>query len=216
MVERVPSTRKRERDLLRFSFRGQWRPTGPRIDRGLVHAAWGSLKHHEALGIIVGSARRHEMGIGIEEAHAIIEMVRFAVSRPGRERAPILVFVFCQGHAVDVQQESLGLHTVLAECMRSLVAARLLGHPVVSVLGGGAYGAAYLALAAPSQRILAIRGTTVAPMAPRVLAAFRKLRGLREESTTPPDLADLVPEITIVNSIVRLPGALSDTLAELR
>lgn len=205
-----------ERDLLRFSFHGQWRPTGPRFECGLVHAAWGKLGAEPALGIVAGTARRHELGIGIEESHAITEMVRFAVSRPGKKRAPILVFVFCQGHAVDVEEERLGLHAALAECMRSLVAARLLGHPILSVLGGGTYGAAYLALAAPSHRILAIRGTTVAPMAPRVLAAFRKLKGLRGKAETAIDVADLIPEITIVSSVVRLPTALRTALAEIR
>lgn len=211
----VTASRRGQRDLLRYSFHGQWRPTGPRLERGLVSAAWGRLGDRSALGIIVGAARGREMGIGIEEAAAISEMVRFATQRPTKERAPILIFVFCQGHAVDVDEERLGLHASLAECLRSLVAARLLGHPVVSVLGGGAYGAAYLALAAPSHRILAIRGTTVAPMAPKVLAAFRKLKGLREERDSAHDLAELVPEITIVNSIVRLPRALQDALREL-
>jgi acetyl-CoA carboxylase alpha subunit len=141
-------------------------------------------------------------------------MVRFAAGRPGKERAPILIFVFCQGHAVDVEEERLGLHASLAECLRSLVAARLLGHPILSVRGGGAYGAAYLALAAPSHRILAIRGTTVAPMAPEVLTAFRRLKGLRQERETASDLAELIPEVTIVNSVVRLPRALHEALAE--
>lgn len=205
---------KPQRDLLRFSFRGQWRPTGPRLERGLVHASWGRLGQHPALGIIVGAARRAELGIGIEEANAITEMVRFAVGRPGRKRAPILIFVFCQGHAVDVEEERLGLHASLADTLRSLVAARQLGHPVICVLGGGAYGAAYLTLAAPSHRILAMRGTTVAPMAPRVLASFRRLKGLREGLETASDLAELIPDIEIVNSIVRLPRALRDALDE--
>jgi len=204
----------RQRDLLRFSFRGQWRPTGPRLERGLVHAAWGQLGQRAALGILVGEARRRELGIGIEEAHAITEMVRFAANRPGRERAPILIFVFCQGHAVDVEEERLGLHASLAETLRSLVAARELGHPLLCVLGGGAYGAAYLTLAAPSHRILAIRGTSVAPMAPKVLASFRRLKGLREGVERASDLAELIPDITIVNSIVRLPRALQEAVDE--
>lgn len=207
--------RREPRDFLRYSFHGQWQPTGPRLERGLVSAAWGRLGERPALGVIVGAAGGRELGIGIEEANAISEMVRFAANRPGRERAPILVFVFCQGHAIDVEEERLGLHAALAECLRSLVAARMLGHPVISVLGGGAYGAAYLALAAPSHRILAIRGTTVAPMAPKVLSAFRKLKGLREERDTSSDLAELIPEIRIVNSIVRLPRALEAALGEL-
>ena len=73
---------------------------------------------------------------------------------------------------LDFAQERFGLQRALAECLRAMVAARLRGHPIISILGGGTYGAAYLALAAPSHRILAIRGTSVAPMAPQVLRAL--------------------------------------------
>jgi acetyl-CoA carboxylase beta subunit len=204
--------RPHERDLLRFSFRGQWRPTGPVVRRGLVHAAWGLLNDRPAMGIIVGYSRRRDAGIGIEEAKIITEMVRFAVRESGGEPAPIFTFLFCQGHAVELSQETFGLPCALAECLRSFVAARLLGHPLLCVLGGGAYGAAYLSLAAPSHRVLAIRGTSVAPMAPKVLTAFRRLRGLREAAETPPNLAELIPEIRIVETVVRLPRALREEL----
>jgi hypothetical protein len=49
-------------------------------------------------------------------------------------------------------------------------------------------------------------------MAPRVLAAFQRLRGIRAAPATPPDLARMIPEIRIVESVVRLPRALSDEL----
>jgi acetyl-CoA carboxylase alpha subunit len=137
-------------------------------------------------------------------------MVRSAVKEGGRERAPILVFLFCRGHAHEIGQERAGLHVALAECMKSLVVAGLAGHPLLCILGGGAYGAAYLSLAAPCHRVLAIRGTTVAPMAPRVLAAFRQLKGAREGPETPQDLARLIPEIRIVESVVALPRVLRE------
>jgi acetyl-CoA carboxylase alpha subunit len=123
-----------------------------------------------------------------------------------------VTFLFCRGHANDLAAERVGLHAALAECLRALVVARLRGHPLLCVLGGGAYGAAYLALGAPSHRILALRGTTVAPMAPNVLAAFQRLRGLRAAPDAPPDLAELLPEIRMVESVVRLPHALGEEL----
>jgi malonate decarboxylase beta subunit len=201
---------RRQRDFFRYSIRGQWRPGAPEIRRGHVHAAWGELNRSPALAIVVGG-ERSPRGIGIEDAAAVTGMVRFAAAQGGR--APIVTFLFCRGHDNDLDEESAGLPVALAECLKSLVAARLLGHPLLCVLGGGAYGAAYLSLAAPSHRILAIRGTTVAPMAPRVLAAFQRLRGIRNDPDTPQNLAHLIPEIRIVESVVRLPRALNEEWA---
>lgn len=211
-----PRPTRRQRDLLRFSFRGHWRPIDPMVRRGLVHAAWGQLDGRPALGIIVGPGRGRAAGVGIDDASAVTEMVRFAVGASGTDRAPILTFLFCQGHAVDLEQERAGLPCALAETLKSLVAARLMGHPVLCVLGGAAYGAAYLSLAAPSHRVLAIRGTSVAPMAPEVLAAFRRLRGMRRAADTPPELAEHIPQIRMVESVVRLPRILRQELEAVR
>jgi acetyl-CoA carboxylase alpha subunit len=177
-----------------------------------VHAAWGQLSGSDAMAIIVGPERSPE-GIGVAAAHAVVQAVCTAVTVSRGTPAPIITFLFCRGHASTVDDERAGLPRALAACLRSLVAARLLGHPLLCVLGGGAYGAAYLALAAPSDRILALRGTAIAPMAPRVLAAFQRLRGIRAASDTPPDLARMFPDIRIVESVVRLPRALADELA---
>ena len=163
------------------------------------------------MGIIIGPERSQE-GVGVADAHAVLRAVELPPRASRRAPAPIITFLFCRGHASTLAEERAGLPRALAGCLRGLVVARLLGHPVLCVLGGGAYGAAYLALAAPSHRILAIRGTTVAPMAPRVLAAFQRLRGIRAAPDTPPDLARMIPEIRIVESVVRLPRALAEEL----
>jgi malonate decarboxylase beta subunit len=205
----------RRRDLLRYSFRGQWKPTGPVQRRGLIHAALGTLGGRPALGFIIGPEQMRGGGVGIEEAAVVCDMIRLAVQQGGAERAAILTFLFCQGHAVDYAQEHFGLHRALAECLRAMVAARILGHPIVSVLGGGTYGAAYLALAAPSHRILAMRGTSVAPMAPQVLQAFEALRGRKTGHAAEPSLAELIPDIRIVESVIRLPRALREELTTL-
>jgi malonate decarboxylase beta subunit len=202
----------RSRDFFAYSFRRQWLPTGPSFRMAHVHAAWGDLSGSPAMGIIIGPERSQE-GLGVADAHTVLRAVAFAAAQSRSTPAPIITFLFCRGHASTLDEERAGLPRALAECLRGLVVARLLGHPVICVLGGGAYGAAYLALAAPSHRILAIRGTTVAPMAPRVLAAFQRLHGMRAAATTPPDLARMIPEIRIVESVVRLPRALADELA---
>jgi hypothetical protein len=49
-----------------------------------------------------------------------------------------------------------------------------------------------------------------------VLAAFQRLRGIREASETPDDLARLIPSIRIVENIMRLPRALSEELEAAR
>jgi malonate decarboxylase beta subunit len=203
------------RDLLRYSFRGQWKPTGPIRREGLIHAALGSLRDRPALGFIVGPEQARGSGVGIEEAAVVTDMLRLAAQRGAPERAAILTFLFCQGHAVDFAQERFGLQRALAECLRAMVAARLRGHPIISVLGGGTYGAAYLALAAPSHRILAIRGTSVAPMAPQVLRAFQALRGQKAGQEASAQLAELIPDIRMVESIIRLPRVLGEELTTL-
>jgi malonate decarboxylase beta subunit len=205
----------RKRDLLRFSFRGQWKPTGPICRHGLVHAALGNLRDRPALGFIVGPEQTRGSGVGIEEAAVVTDMLRLAAERSGAERAAILTFLFCQGHAVDYAQERFGLQRALAECLRAMVAARLLGHPIITILGGGTYGAAYLALAAPSHRILAIRGTSVAPMAPQVLRAFQALRGAKAGHEASAQLAELIPDIRMVESVIRLPRVLGEELTAL-
>lgn len=207
---RTPRQPRRRRDLLRHSFGGLWK-AGKVRRGGLVEAALGTLAGRPALGLVIGPERSETSGVGIEEAALVTEMVSRVARLPG-EPAAILVFLFCQGHAVDVTQERFGLPRALAECLRALVAARLRGHPVVTVLGGGAYGAAYLALAAPSHRILALRGTSIAPMAPELLHAFESLRGRKPDTTAKGQIADLVPQIRIVESIIRLPRALREEL----
>lgn len=213
---RLKSTqRARRRDLLRYSLHGQWQPTHAIQRRGLVHAALGTLATHPALGLIVGPEQADGSGVGIEEAALITDMLGRAVRQPGAERAAVLTFLFCQGHAVDCAQERFGLHRALAECLRAMVAVRLLGHPIVSILGGGTYGAAYLALAAPSHRILAMRGTSVAPMAPEVLRAFEALRGRKATQRDGPQLAELIPDIRIVESVIRLRRVLREELMQI-
>lgn len=198
---------RRRRDLLRYSFRGQWVPEGEVQRGGIVQVALGSLGERRALGLVLGPEQGKGVGVGIEEAALVTAMLDAAVRLPGLPAA-VLSFVFCQGHAVDFTQERHGLHRALAECLRALVAARRRGHPLVSTLGGGTYGAAYLAFAAPSQRVLAMQGTSVAPMAPDVLAAFQDLRGRKEGHDPDSHLAELIPEVCIVESIIRLPRIL--------
>jgi len=206
----------RRRDLLRYSFRGQWKPAGSIQRRGLVQAALGTLAHYPALGLIVGPEQAHGSGVGIEEAAVVTDMLARAARERGAQPAAIITFLFCQGHAVDLAQERSGLARALAECLRAMVAARLLGHPIVSVLGGGTYGAAYLALAAPSHRILAMQGTAVAPMAPEVLRAFEALRGHRATQPGGAQLAELIPDIRMVESVIRLPRVLREELERVR
>ena len=205
----------RQRDLLKYSFRGNWRPTGPRYRRGLVHAAMGFLGDTPAVTLIVGPEPAKGSGVGIEEASLVTDMVQRAAELNQDQPAAIVTFLFCQGHAVDISQERFGVHRALAECLRALVAARLRGHPIISVLGGGTYGAAYLSLAAPSHRILALRGTSVAPMAPQVLRAFQALKGHKPGHDAETQLAELIPDVRIVESVIRLPRVLMEELAVL-
>ena len=78
----------RQRDLFAYSFRGQWRTTEPSVRLGLVHAAWGELRGTRTLGIIVGPERSPH-GIGVADAHAVLQAVHQAVrTAPGRRSSP--------------------------------------------------------------------------------------------------------------------------------
>lgn len=205
--------RARRRDFFAYSFRRQWQPGTPTFRGGHVHAARGLLGTLPVMAIIVGPEQSHR-GIGVDDADVILQAVQHAVTHdPG---APIVTFLFCRGHASDLHEERAGISRALAEALKGLLAARLAGHPLLCVLGGGAYGAAYLTLAAPSHRVLALRGTSVAPMAPRVLAAFQRLRGMRADAGTPPSLAELIPDVHLVDGIVRLHTVLAEDLAGAR
>ncbi len=205
----VPHTakRRRRRDLLRYSFRGEWEPRGDIRRGGLLQAALGTLAGRPALSLLVGPEQGSGLGVGIEEAALTTSMLDAALALDGPPAA-VLSFVFCQGHVVDFTQERFGLHRALAECLRALAVARLHGHPIVSTLGGGTYGAAYLAFAAPSQRVLAMQGTSVAPMAPDVLEAFQDLRGRKAGHDPRHHLAELIPAVRTVESVIRLPRVL--------
>lgn len=206
---------RRRRDLLRYSFRGQWLPTGTPRRHGLLQAAQGFLAGLPATALIVGPEETRGGGVGIEEVALATEMIHQSVAHAGVRRGVIVSVLLCQGHAIDPTQERFGLPRVLAECLRAMVAARLCGHPLVSILGGGTYGAVYLALAAPSHRILALQGTTVAPMAPRVLRAFQGLKGATDTGDAAHQLAALIPEVHSVASVIRLPRVLQAELTEL-
>jgi acetyl-CoA carboxylase beta subunit len=164
--------------------------------------------------LIVGPEEVQGGGLGIEESSLITEMIERAAAA-GEPPAPILTFLFCQGHAVDLAEERFGLPQALAQCLIAMVAARMRGHPIVTVLGGGTYGAAYLALAAPSHRILAMRGTSVAPMAPKVYEAFQALRGRAGTPAAEAQLAELIPEVRGVASVIGLPRVLRQELTGL-
>lgn len=211
----VPPQRRRRRRILEYSLRGQWLPHTPIETAGLAQVGWGRLADREALGVIIGPEDSTVGGIGVEEIAVVLQHLERVSTLPAGDHALILNCIFCQGHAVDVAQERLGLPRILAECLRVLVAVRLLGHRIVTVLGGGTYGAAYLAFAAPSHRILAIRGTRIAPMAPDLLRAFQRLKGGTEAADPRGELADLIPEVRIVESVLRLPKALREEVVQL-
>lgn len=205
---RPPAVRAaRPRDLLRYSFRGQWHPEQEARRTPLLHAAVGRIGDHPALSMIIGPEQADGVGVGIDEAKLVTEMLAEVSALPGPP-ALILSFVFCQGHVVDFTQERFGLPRALAECLRALVAARMRGHSIVTTLGGGTYGAAYLAFAAPSHRVLALRGTSVAPMAPEVLRAFQELRGRKPGHDMAAQLAERIPSVRTVESVIRLPRVL--------
>ena len=173
-------------DLLRLLVPRPVAPTEPSFRarsraRGMGRAGGRDARHHPRPGALAARDRRR--GGARRPAGGAPPSRRGP--RPAADRDLPLLPRPRQRSAPGARR----LPRALAECLRGLIGARLAGHPLVCVLGGGAYGAAYLSIAAPSHRILAIQGTTVAPMAPRVLATFRRLRALHDAAQTADDLA---------------------------
>src|SRR5262249_38361185 len=108
---------RRRRDFFSYSLRRQWRPLGPSIPLRQVHAVWGELAGSPVMGIIIGPDRPHD-GVGVADAHAVLQAVKVAADCSGRTPAPIVTFLFCRGHATTLRDERAGLPRALADCLR--------------------------------------------------------------------------------------------------
>jgi malonate decarboxylase beta subunit len=92
-----------------------------------------------------------EEGWGI--AHAIWEAIR---SDEGKSRRALLAIVDVPGQAFGFHEEALGIHLSLAAAVDAYIAARRLGHPIVTLIVGKAISGAFLTHGLQASEILAL------------------------------------------------------------
>lgn len=120
--------------------------------------------------------RRARAGeVGLREAWTLARLVREAVEKDSEdpERRAIVAVVDLPGQAFGRLEETAGLHLALAAASDAYAAARLAGHPVISLLVGEALSGGFLAHGFQANRILALDDPGVTVHAMREEAAAR-------------------------------------------
>jgi malonate decarboxylase beta subunit len=118
--------------------------------------------------------RAREGELGLEEGWALARHVREAVAADdgNGDRRALVAVVDVSGQPYGYREELLGLHLALASAVDAYATARLVGHPVVTLVVGQAISGAFLAHGMQANRILALEdpGVTVQVMSKRSTA----------------------------------------------
>jgi len=103
-------------------------------------------------------AREGEVGLleGIALARAIRKVMALDKDRPDNERRAIVSIVDVPSQAYGRLEEELGEHLYLAAAVDAYANARVLGHPVVSIVVGSAISGGFLAHGLQANQILAL------------------------------------------------------------
>ncbi len=102
-------------------------------------------------------ARQGQMGV--EEGWGIARAIWEAIDSDkaiGKTKRAIVAIVDVPGQAFGLHEEQLGIHLSLAAAVDAYIAARELGHPVVSLIVGKAISGAFLAHGLQASEILAL------------------------------------------------------------
>lgn len=103
------------------------------------------------------SPRARSGQVGIDEGWELARCIRSVTNPPaGHKPCALLAIVDVPGQAFGLQEEIQGLHVALAAAADAYATARLLGHPVVTLLVGKAISGAFLAHGLQSARIFAL------------------------------------------------------------
>lgn len=95
--------------------------------------------------------------VGLEEGWGIAQAIWQAIkSDEGKIRRALLAIVDVPGQAFGLHEEALGIHLSLAAAVDAYIAARELGHPVVTLIVGKAISGAFLAHGLQASEILAL------------------------------------------------------------
>jgi malonate decarboxylase beta subunit len=95
--------------------------------------------------------------VGLEEGWGIAQAIWEAIrSDEGKMRRALLAIVDVPGQAFGFHEEALGIHLSLAAAVDAYIAARQLGHPIVTLIVGKAISGAFLAHGLQASEILAL------------------------------------------------------------
>jgi malonate decarboxylase beta subunit len=95
--------------------------------------------------------------VGLEEGWGIAQAIWEAIeSDEGKTRRALLAIVDVPGQAFGFHEEALGIHLSLGAAVDAYIAARELGHPIVTLIVGKAISGAFLAHGLQASEILAL------------------------------------------------------------
>jgi malonate decarboxylase beta subunit len=95
--------------------------------------------------------------VGLEEGWGIAQAIWEAIERDeGKTRRALLAIVDVPGQAFGFHEEALGIHLSLGAAVDAYIAARELGHPIVTLIVGKAISGAFLAHGLQASEILAL------------------------------------------------------------
>lgn len=101
--------------------------------------------------------RARQGQVGLEEGWGIAQAIWEAIkSDEGKMRRALLAIVDVPGQAFGFHEEAVGIHLSLAAAVDAYIAARELGHPIVTLIVGKAISGAFLAHGLQASEILAL------------------------------------------------------------
>jgi len=101
--------------------------------------------------------RARQGQVGLEEGWGIAQAIWQAIkSDEGKMRRALLAIVDVPGQAFGFHEEAVGIHLSLAAAVDAYIAARELGHPIVTLIVGKAISGAFLAHGLQASEILAL------------------------------------------------------------
>jgi len=118
--------------------------------------------------------------VGLEEAYALAAHIRTAIAedkiKPSKDKRPIIAIVDVKSQAYGRREETAGIFLAAAAAADAYAAARMAGHPVISLIVGHAFSGGFLTHGYQANRLLAFDDDGVVVHAMHEEAAARITR----------------------------------------
>lgn len=139
--------------------------------------------------------------VGLEEAYALAARIREALAadknKPKQQKRPIVAIVDVKSQAYGRREETAGIFFAAAVSSDAYAAARMAGHPVISLVVGHAFSGGFLTHGYQANRILAFDDAGV------MIHAMHKEAAARVTRRTVAELEKLGREIAPMSYDVR-------------